>query len=65
MKYWKGIEELESTPEFMSTAFAEFLPVKESHESKDATSAPRRDFLKLMGFGVGAVALASCETPVH
>lgn len=65
MKYWKGIEELESTPEFMSTAFAEFLPVKEGYESKDATSAPRRDFLKLMGFGVAAATLASCEGPVH
>lgn len=64
MKYWKGIEELESTPEFMQSAFAEFMPVKESHESSDATSAPRRDFLKLMGFGVGAAVLASCETPV-
>ncbi|MBJ6110143.1 TAT-variant-translocated molybdopterin oxidoreductase [Hymenobacter sp. BT523] len=65
MKYWKGIEELESTPEFMQSAFAEFMPVKESHESKDATSAPRRDFLKLMGFGVAAATLASCETPVR
>jgi MoCo/4Fe-4S cofactor protein with predicted Tat translocation signal len=64
MKYWKGIEELESAPEFMKSAFAEFMPVKESHESKDDTSAPRRDFLKLMGFGVGAAVLASCETPV-
>ncbi|GAB2847626.1 Fe-S-cluster-containing hydrogenase [Hymenobacter ruber] len=64
MKYWKGIEELESAPEFMQSAFAEFMPVKESHESKDDTSAPRRDFLKLMGFGVGAAMLASCETPV-
>ena len=64
MKYWKGIEELESAPEFMQSAFAEFMPVKESHESSDATSAPRRDFLKLMGFGVGAAVLASCETPV-
>ncbi|MDB5233452.1 MAG: molybdopterin oxidoreductase, partial [Hymenobacter sp.] len=65
MKYWKGIEELESAPEFMQSAFAEFMPVKESHESKDATSAPRRDFLKLMGFGVAAATLASCETPVR
>ena len=64
MKYWKGIEELENAPEFMQSAFAEFMPVKESHESSDATSAPRRDFLKLMGFGVAAAALASCETPV-
>ncbi|MBF9142170.1 TAT-variant-translocated molybdopterin oxidoreductase [Hymenobacter properus] len=65
MKYWKGIEELDNTPEFMQSAFAEFMPVKESHESKDATSAPRRDFLKLMGFGVAAATLASCETPVR
>ena len=64
MKYWKGIEELEGAPEFMQSAFAEFMPVKESHESSNATSAPRRDFLKLMGFGVGAAVLASCETPV-
>ncbi|WP_426059551.1 TAT-variant-translocated molybdopterin oxidoreductase [Hymenobacter sp. B1770] len=65
MKYWKGIEELESAPEFMQSAFAEFMPVKESHASKDATAAPRRDFLKLMGFGVAAATLASCESPVR
>ncbi|WP_046245197.1 TAT-variant-translocated molybdopterin oxidoreductase [Hymenobacter terrenus] len=65
MKYWKGIEELENAPEFMQSAFAEFMPVKESHESSDATSAPRRDFLKLMGFGVAAATLASCEAPVR
>ena len=64
MKYWKGIEELESAPEFMQSAFAEFMPVRESHESSDATSAPRRDFLKLMGFGIAAATLASCGTPV-
>ncbi|WP_375417059.1 TAT-variant-translocated molybdopterin oxidoreductase [uncultured Hymenobacter sp.] len=65
MKYWKGIEELENSPEFLQTAFAEFMPVKEAHESSDATSAPRRDFLKLMGFGLAAATLASCESPVY
>jgi MoCo/4Fe-4S cofactor protein with predicted Tat translocation signal len=65
MKYWKGIEELENSPEFMQSAFAEFMPVKEAHASSDATAAPRRDFLKLMGFGVAAATLASCETPVR
>ncbi|GAA4346926.1 TAT-variant-translocated molybdopterin oxidoreductase [Hymenobacter saemangeumensis] len=65
MKYWKGIEELENSPEFMQSAFAEFMPVKEAHASSDATSAPRRDFLKLMGFGVAAATLASCESPVR
>ncbi|QDA61115.1 TAT-variant-translocated molybdopterin oxidoreductase [Hymenobacter jejuensis] len=67
-KYWKGIEELENSPEFVKTAlteFADFLPVKEAHGSSDATVAPRRDFLKLMGFGLAAATLASCETPVR
>ncbi|MGI4740430.1 MAG: TAT-variant-translocated molybdopterin oxidoreductase [Janthinobacterium lividum] len=70
MKYWKGIEELDNSPEFAKKAFAEFadfLPVKESRagEAEDASVAPRRDFLKLMGFGVAAATLASCETPVR
>ncbi|MCB2407540.1 TAT-variant-translocated molybdopterin oxidoreductase [Hymenobacter lucidus] len=67
-KYWKGIEELESSPEFVKGAFSEFadfLPVKESHGSSDAAVAPRRDFLKLMGFGIAAATLASCEAPVR
>ena len=71
MKYWKGIEELENAPEFAKHAFAEFpdfLPVKEQRGTElplgDQT-APRRDFLKLMGFGIAAATLASCETPVH
>ena len=66
-KYWKGIEELESSPEFVKNAlseFADFMPVKESHGTSDATVAPRRDFLKLMGFGLAAATLASCETPI-
>ncbi|AYA35636.1 4Fe-4S dicluster domain-containing protein [Hymenobacter oligotrophus] len=66
-KYWKGIEELENSPEFLHNALSEFgtLPVKESHPSTDDTVAPRRDFLKLMGFGLAAATLASCEAPVR
>ncbi|WP_400193866.1 TAT-variant-translocated molybdopterin oxidoreductase [Hymenobacter sp. B81] len=67
-KYWKGIEELENSPEFVHNALSEFgsfMPVKESHASSDATVAPRRDFLKLMGFGLAAATLASCEAPVR
>ncbi|SHK62723.1 TAT-variant-translocated molybdopterin oxidoreductase [Hymenobacter psychrotolerans] len=66
-KYWKGIEELENSPEFVKNAlteFADFLPVKETYGSSDAAVAPRRDFLKLMGFGLAAATLASCETPI-
>lgn len=70
MKYWKGIEELDNSPEFAKKAFAEFpdfLPVKEGRAGKsdDDSVAPRRDFLKLMGFSVAAATLASCETPVR
>ncbi|UYZ63311.1 TAT-variant-translocated molybdopterin oxidoreductase [Hymenobacter weizhouensis] len=67
-KYWKGIEELENSPEFIKNAlteFADFLPVKDTHGTSDATVAPRRDFLKLMGFGIAAATLASCEAPVR
>ncbi|GAA3999283.1 TAT-variant-translocated molybdopterin oxidoreductase [Hymenobacter fastidiosus] len=67
-KYWKGIEELESSPEFVKTAFSEFgdfMPMKEAYGTSDATVAPRRDFLKLMGFGIAAATLASCEAPVR
>ncbi len=70
IKYWKGIEELENAPEFAKHArneFPEFLPVSES--SAEATSGNgkthRRDFLKLLGFSMAAVSLASCETPVR
>jgi MoCo/4Fe-4S cofactor protein with predicted Tat translocation signal len=65
-KYWKGIEELENSPEFLHNALSEFgIPMKESRPSSDDTSAPRRDFLKLMGFGLAAATLASCEAPVR
>lgn len=69
-KYWKGLEELNNTPEFAAAAhneFAEFLPVKETYgsDATEAEVAPRRDFLKLLGFGLAAATLASCEAPVR
>jgi molybdopterin-containing oxidoreductase family iron-sulfur binding subunit len=70
IKYWRGIEELENTPEFAKHAhneFPEFLPVKETSEDSASPlgKTKRRDFLKLMGFSVAAVSLASCEAPVR
>ncbi|MCJ8165289.1 TAT-variant-translocated molybdopterin oxidoreductase [Pontibacter sp. E15-1] len=69
IKYWRGIEELENTPEFAKHAhneFPEFLPVKEtSADGSSSGKTKRRDFLKLMGFSVAAVSLASCEAPVR
>ncbi|RNI30996.1 TAT-variant-translocated molybdopterin oxidoreductase [Rufibacter latericius] len=69
IKYWRGVEELNNTPEFQKNAhneFPEFLPVSEANEGDTSSPvAPRRDFLKLLGFGVAAATLASCESPVR
>jgi len=69
-KYWKGLEELKQTPEFVENSkneFAEALPIEEVlNEAGLNTVTPRRDFLKALGFGVGAVTLAACQpAPVH
>ena len=69
-KYWKGLEELKQTPEFVKQSkneFAESLPIEEVlNEAGLSTVTPRRDFLKALGFGVGAVTLAACQpAPVH
>lgn len=64
-QYWKGLEELTKNPEFEKHAdneFPEYLPINGESEG---TGASRRDFLKLMGFGVAAASLAACETPVR
>ena len=61
--YWKGLEQLTNNPEFVKHAdneFAEYLPVDE-----EGAGPSRRDFLKAMGFGVAAVSLAACESPVR
>jgi molybdopterin-containing oxidoreductase family iron-sulfur binding subunit len=62
--YWKGFEELTNDLEFVKKAekeFPDFLPVAETDENNHSS---RRDFLKLMGFGMAAVSLAACEAPV-
>ncbi len=63
-KYWKGLEQLQNTEEFARRAnkeFPEYLPVG----NEEGEGSSRRDFLKLMGFGIGAVSLAACEAPVR
>ncbi|MEP5612847.1 MAG: TAT-variant-translocated molybdopterin oxidoreductase, partial [Cyclobacteriaceae bacterium] len=62
--YWKGLEQLEATPDFQERSakeFPEYLPIN-SNEEGDPT---RRDFLKMMGFGMAAASLAACEAPVR
>ncbi len=68
-KYWKGFEELENSPAFQEEAskeFPEYLPMADQRsETEKAEDSTRRDFLKLMGFGVAAATLAACEAPVR
>jgi MoCo/4Fe-4S cofactor protein with predicted Tat translocation signal len=69
-KYWKGLEELNKTPEFVEknkNEFAEPIPIEDVLTGGGLFGkTPRRDFLKAMGFGVGAVTLAACQpVPVH
>src|SRR3954469_4274755 len=69
-KYWKGLEELNKTPEFVEKnkhEFAEPIPIEEILSGGGLQGrTPRRDFLKALGFGVGAVTLAACQpVPVH
>src|ERR1700755_3722873 len=69
-KYWKGLEELNNEPEFVEKnkhEFAEPIPIEEVLSGAGLMAkTPRRDFLKALGFGVGAVTLAACQkVPVH
>jgi molybdopterin-containing oxidoreductase family iron-sulfur binding subunit len=69
-KYWKGLEELKNTSDFVEnnkSEFAEPLPIEDVlNEAGLSTVTPRRDFLKALGFGLGAVTLAACQpAPVH
>jgi molybdopterin-containing oxidoreductase family iron-sulfur binding subunit len=68
-KYWKGIEELNETPEFLQSRDQEFpqsMSVDEflADENLKETSTARRDFLKFLGFSVAAATVAACEAPV-
>mgnify|MGYP000625066015 CR=1 FL=1 len=68
-KYWNSVDHLEEEPLFVEEAqkeFSEAVPVEDflSKSNLSDTSASRRDFLKFMGFSIGAATLAACETPV-
>jgi len=61
-KVWVGVEDLTQDPEFLKSQEAEF---PEFSEQEGNTEGPnRRDFLKYVGFGIGAATLAGCEMPV-
>jgi MoCo/4Fe-4S cofactor protein with predicted Tat translocation signal len=62
--YWKGLEQLRNEESFVRAnerEFPDYLPINSNHGDGGPS---RRDFLKMMGFGVAAVSLAACEAPV-
>ena len=68
-KYWKGIDELKETPEFLKSKDEEFSNENSvdkflSDDSLQESSTGRRDFLKFLGFSVAAATVAACEAPV-
>jgi len=69
-KYWTGLDQLHNTPEFQERVANEFAPEATAEnllesDNLDEGSTKRRDFLKFLGFSVGAATLAACETPVN
>ena len=67
-KYWQSFGELqhsESYQDGVQDEFGEDLPTSEPQDSMLEAKAPRRDFLKFLGFSTAAAAAAaSCEMPV-
>jgi MoCo/4Fe-4S cofactor protein with predicted Tat translocation signal len=67
--YWTALDALHGTPEHQEAVANEFAPTATAEELIDGgehaeSGTKRRDFLKFMGFSVGAATLAACETPV-
>ena len=68
-KYWKGLDELNASPQFLERAEKEFpqeLSVDQflADDKLKESSTGRRDFLKFLGFSVAAATVAACEAPV-
>jgi len=67
---WVGVQDKNNNPDLLESINQEFteLPIIDSlsdEKSLDASSN-RRDFLKYLGFGLGAATIAAgCETPIR
>ncbi len=67
---WVGKEDLTKDPTFVKKSKEEFFkdPITEHmarQDERNSLSSNRRDFLKFMGFSLGAATIAACETPVR
>ena len=67
---WVGIDDKTNNPEFLQSVQQEFteLPIIDtlSEEKAIDLTSNRRDFLKYLGFGLGAATLAAgCDAPIR
>jgi len=64
---WVGTETLNNDPAFLELAEKEFVDdVKDMQAADNSLEANRRDFLKVLGFSLGAATVAAaCDTPVR
>ena len=63
---WIGVEDLTNDKKFVEQAQQEFpTNINDAIKEESSFTANRRDFLKYLGFGVGAATVAaSCEIPI-
>ncbi|RMF31837.1 MAG: 4Fe-4S ferredoxin, partial [Bacteroidetes bacterium] len=67
---WVGVEQLENDPAYAKAVQDEFVQLPLAEQLKDERAlevkANRRDFLKYLGFGLGAATVAAgCDIPVR
>ncbi|MEO0339303.1 MAG: TAT-variant-translocated molybdopterin oxidoreductase, partial [Bacteroidota bacterium] len=61
---WVGVDQLNNTEEFNQLSQKEFNQDPNSADTMELGNSNRRDFLKYLGFGLGAATVASCDIPV-
>jgi MoCo/4Fe-4S cofactor protein with predicted Tat translocation signal len=67
---WSSVEQLNNDPEFLASVQQEFQPLSvenlaEEGENGGLLQGNRRDFLKMLGFSLGAATIAACDIPVR
>ncbi|MCB0636115.1 MAG: TAT-variant-translocated molybdopterin oxidoreductase, partial [Lewinella sp.] len=63
---WIGTEQLNQNAELAQAEQSEFVELPVAGESVETRlESNRRDFLKYLGFGIGAATIAACDIPVR
>ena len=65
---WIGTEQLNNNPELAQAEKSEFVELPAAGAANGVEThleSNRRDFLKYLGFGIGAATIAACDIPVR